>query len=279
MDKEVFLSKLQSLSTPLIRLCVQHGIKLGELVDALKRSYIRIAEETLSKTGEAVSTSRITIMTGVHRTDVAAIREEGSFAPRPRHTASDVIGLWRFEKRFSTRPGTARTLTVEGKHSEFADLVKSVSLSLSPYTVLFELERLGLVKKTTDGKVKLLSRMFVTKGDSAAALDMLAEDAEDLFLAIDENAFAPENSDTPHHHIKTEYSNVPDEHIAEIKCWFLKQGSSFHEKARQYLSKFDRDIHKNVKGSNSNRVAVVSYSFVSPADSTNSDKQDQKKEG
>lgn len=264
MDKDVFLSKLQVLCAPLVRLCIRHGIKLGELVDALKRSYVNIASESLVDSGEAISTSRITIMTGVHRTDVAAIREEGDYEPRPRHTASDVIGLWRYDKRFSTKPGNARALTVEGKESEFANLVKAVSLSLSPYTVLFELERLGLVKKIRGGRVKLTSRMFVVKGDSGAALEMLSEDARDLYLAIDENAFSDAAKETPHHHIKTEYTSVPKEHIAEIKKWFIVQGSSFHERARNYLSQFDRDLVPKAKGKRTEdcRVAVVSYSFV-----------------
>ena len=271
MRREAVLSKLQILSRALVLLCFRNGIKLGELLDALKRSYVSVAEETLIREGNDVSNSRVTLMTGVHRTDVAAIRSEKDFAPRERSTASDVIGQWRYNPQFSTRAGRPRSLTVEGKESEFAELVRSVSSSVSSYTVLFELERLEMVERTKDGKIRLVSRLFVPKGDPGAVLDMLGEDAVDLFLAVEENAFVEKDQTIPHHHVKTSYENVPREHLQEIREWFMKQGSAFHERARNYLSQFDRDVSPSVKGTGRCRVSVLSSSYSTVLEPSNED--------
>lgn len=262
MSKEILLNKIQALSRPLVRICLNHGVKLGEMVDALKRAYVEVAQSQLTQTGEAVSTSRITVMTGVHRTDVAKIRGEDNFSPRPKHTASDVIGLWRYDRRFCSSPGKPRPLTVEGRDSEFAQLVRSVSLSLSPYTVLFELERLGLARKMESGKLKLTTRMLVVRDDAPRALELLAEDAEDLFRAVDQNAFLGAGEEPLNHHIKTEYTNIPKEHLPEIRNWFMNQGAALHERARKFLSRFDRDITKNVEGTGRIRAALGSFSFI-----------------
>lgn len=263
MFKEVVLSSLLQLARPLIKLCLRHGVKLGELFDVIKRVYVVEAVRHLEREKEAVSTSRITLMTGVHRTDVAQIRSETAFAPRERHTASDVISQWRYDPRFCSKPGAPRTLEFEGKDSEFADLVRSVSHSVSPYTVSFELERLGMISKTKDGKVKLLTRVYVPKGDSAAILQMLAEDVDDLVMAVEENAFTHAEMSIANLHLKTEYHNISNESLPEIKQWCIREGSAFHERARNFLAKFDRDLNPDVSpGTGKNRVAVGSFSLA-----------------
>lgn len=280
MFKEVILSSLLQLARPLVKLCLRHGVKLGELFDVVKRVYVVEAERQLKSGGEGVSTSRITLMTGVHRTDVAQIRSEKAFAPRERHTASDVISQWRYDPRFSTKPGAPRPLEFDGKQSEFAELVKSVSQSVSPYTVSFELERLGMISKTRDGKVKLLTRVFVPKGDAPAVLQMLAEDTDDLIMAVEENAFAAKDQGSPNHHLKTEYHNISNEALEEIQQWCLREGSAFHERARNFLAKFDRDINPHASAGNGrNRVAVGSFSLTTSVVETDvfADKKDGEK--
>jgi hypothetical protein len=201
-------------------------------------------------------------MTGVHRTDVAQIRSEASYQPREKHTASDVINQWRYDERFCLRRGKPRPLSFDGKSSEFAELVRSVSHSISPYTVAFELERLGMIQRSRDGRLKLVTRVFVPKGDPKAVLSMLSEDAEDLYQAVEENAF--QTTDTqPNHHLKTEYRNIPAEALPEIRSWCLREGSALHERARNFLSQFDRDLNPSASGTGTYRVAIGSFSLVS----------------
>lgn len=262
MFKEVVLSHLLMLARPVVRLCLRHGIKLGELLDVVKRAFVVEASRQLEQEGEGVSTSRISVMTGVHRTDVAQIRTEKSYAPRERHIASDVINQWRFDAKFCTKPGRPRPLSLDGKNSEFADLVKMVSHSISPYTVSFELERLGMVSRNREGKLVLRTRVFVPKGDPGSVLSMLAEDVDDLIVAVESNAFADETQTLPNHHLKTEYSNIPDEVLPEVREWCLREGSAFHERARNFLSKFDKDINPQQVGSGVNRIVVGSFSLI-----------------
>lgn len=264
MTKDLLLKALPHLVRPIVKICLKHGIKLGEVLDALKRAFVAQACMQLEQHGDAVSNSRVTLMTGVHRTDVASIRGEERFEPRQKHTASDVINQWRYDERFYSRRGKPRPLTFDSKTSEFAELVQSVSHSISPYTVAFELERLGMIQRARDGRVKLVTRVFVPKGDPKAVLSMLSEDAEDLYLAVEENAFKT-NDTQPNHHLKTEYRNVPAEALSEIRSWCMREGSALHERARNFLSRYDRDINTGVSGTGSFRVALGSFSVIEPA--------------
>lgn len=277
MTKELLLKSLPHLVRPIVKICLKHGIKLGEVVDALKRVFIAQASEQLEQNGDAPSNSRITVMTGVHRTDVAQIRSEPSYQPREKHTASDVINQWRYDERFCSRRGKPRPLTFDSKNSEFAELVRSVSHSISPYTVAFELERLGMIQRNRDGRLKLVTRVFVPKGDPSAILSMLSEDAEDLYMAVEENTFKSDQTQ-PNHHLKTEYRNISAEALPEIRNWCLREGSALHERARNYLSRFDRDITPNVCGTGTFRVAIGSFSLIEEVTSERQNPQTNKTE-
>ena len=153
-------------------------------------------------------------------------------------------------------------LTVEGRESEFARLVHTISSDLNPYTVLFELERVGAVERTRGG-VKLARRIFVPAGDVAGGLGLLADDAADLFAALDENIFTP--AEVPNLHIKTQYDNIPVEALPEVRAWLFREGSAFHQRARTFFGNLDRDTSRRpVSGSGRLRVALGSFSRVSP---------------
>ncbi|MCB0335374.1 MAG: hypothetical protein KDD62_03690, partial [Bdellovibrionales bacterium] len=62
---------LARLLRPALKLCLRHSMKLTELLELIKRELVEIATEQLEHDGEKVSGSRIAVMTGVHRKDVA----------------------------------------------------------------------------------------------------------------------------------------------------------------------------------------------------------------
>ncbi|MBN8550247.1 MAG: hypothetical protein J0M12_13090 [Deltaproteobacteria bacterium] len=137
-----------------------------------------------------------------------------------------------------------------------------MNVDLNPYTVLFELERIGAVERTRGG-VKLVSRLYNPQGDSVAAMGLLASDMSDLMLAVEENVEGGGNVAVPNLHIKTEYDNIPASKISEIREWCLREGSAFHQRVRNYLSQHDRDITAQPSGKDGTvRVAVGAFSRV-----------------
>ncbi len=201
-------------------------------------------------------------MTGLHRRDVMRLVKPRADTAQPRNLLHRVLGTWQGNPRFSNKRGKARPLEVEGKESEFVSLVQSVSSDLNPYTVLFELERVGAVKRDR-GKVALCSGVYTPRGDVREGFSLLARDSEDLLRAVETNVLA--RPDVPNLHIQTEYDNIAPEFLADIKNWFLDQGEAFHERAREYLSRFDADLNPKLKGrGNGVRVAIGTFSNIVP---------------
>lgn len=133
----------------------------------------------------------------------------------------------------------------------------SVSRELNPATVLYELERSGTIRITPRGAA-LVSQVFLFKEDPGAALKQLGDDADDLVMAVEENLFGEQ--DTLHLHIRTEYDNLLRDKLPSLKEWILKQGSLFHRKVREYVSKHDLDLNPALKGEGGGKLSVTSFS-------------------
>ena len=249
---------LKLMLRPILRFCLRRSLKLQDLQEVCKAVFLEIAEDEIRKTAKPVTLSRLSVMTGVHRKDVSRISRDGDEVVRANSLVVKVIGQWQNDNRFSTKSGKPRVLSAEGANSEFVKLVHSVSKDLNPYTVLFELERIDAVERTARG-VRLQTGLYNPHGDEHQAFQLLARDSEDLMSAVEENIVATE--EVPNLHISTEYDNIPLKHLPRIRTWFLEEGSAFHQRARSFLSDFDRDVNPIRRRGSKGRVRVAVGSF------------------
>ena len=218
---------------------------------------VESAIQELRDDGATLSASRISAATGVHRKDVSKLLAAKPLKHREKNLVSRVIGQWQADRRFCSAPGKARALGVEGKRSEFAQLVSTVSADLNPYTVLYEMERLDLVSRH-GAVIKLTKGLFLPRGDIKQSFALLGRDVEDLCEAVQENVF--NNPAVPNHHIQTEYDNIPLERVPQIKQWLFNEGAKWHRKLRSYLSQLDRDLTP-AQSTGPGRARVVLGSF------------------
>jgi len=252
---------LRLLLEPVARFCLRRSFKIQEILEALKEALVSSAESEMLASGLKPTVNRISIMTGIHRSDVQRLLSEEGGNKNTVNIINRVIGAWQNDQRFINSRRQARILTFDGKVGEFADLVSSVTADLNPYTVLFELERLGAIKKTDRG-VQLIAHELIIRADTAAALAHLAKDSGDLHAAVEENIF--ENDPLPNLHLRTEFDNISSSKLPRIRRWLLKEGTAFHRRANRFLAAFDRDLSKSeISDADRARVSLCSFSYTS----------------
>lgn len=251
---------IELLLRPIVRFCLERAIKFQEFSEVSRHLFVRCAQDSLRKGGHESNVSRVAVATGLRRREVARIfSEQDTIAPEPG-MLHKVIGHWLGSDRFSDH-GKPKKLAFKGAGSEFAELVHSVSQDLNAYTVLFELERLGMVRKE-ESALALVKDTLNPGKDVKRSVELLAADMGDLISAVEENVF--DEPMVPNHHVKTHYDNIVVEALPKIRKWMLKHGTKFHREARAYLSKFDRDLHPQLRAKAGNaRVAIGSFSIVS----------------
>lgn len=261
--REICRRSMLGLMKPLIRFALRHSFRMRDIVECLKKAFVDLAAEELVKLGESVSASKISAMTGLQRPEVNRLLSQDSESKRDVDVITRVVGLWESATRYKDRSGRAKILSFKGREGDFAELVSSVSTDLNPYTVAFELERVGVVAQAKNG-LKLLKPGYESADNIEEGLSLLSQDAEDLHKAVTENIFeSPKNMNL---HVKTEFDNIPVSKVKEVRQWFQIKGAELHKEARAYLSSLDRDVNpklkKDLPDEASIRAVIGTYSLT-----------------
>jgi hypothetical protein len=256
---EILNDCLRLLLRPVARFCLRHSFNIQEIIRIFKYVLVNIASEELHKEGKETNVSRVSAMTGIHRKDVKTLLDTGKPTERRSGIVTRVIGQWLGDRDFTDKAGATRTINCQGEDSEFQQLVQKVSNDLNPYTVLAELERMKVVERD-GGNLTLREKIHIPKGDYQEGFRILAKDTNDLAIAVENNIFGQDK--TPHLHIRTEYDNILQSKIPELKQWILREGSIFHKRVREHISKFDKDLNYSFADEQGGgRISVSAFSL------------------
>ena len=194
------LDALKVVLRPLARLMIARGITLPAAVAALKEVFVEVAARDFRLRGKLPSDSRVSLLTGLHRKDVRAIRENAHplSAPRSGGLGATVVGRWLGDPAFAAADGRPRALprlpSEDPAAPSFEVLVTGISKDVRPRTVLDELLRLGILDwDQTADEVRLLKEAFVPSGPSEALLGFFRDNLHDhLAAAVGNLLAAPE---------------------------------------------------------------------------------------
>ena len=264
--KNASSTAVQLFAMSLARVASFFMLQIQDVIDVLKIAFVDLAVISLKKSGEKVNVSRISALTGVHRKDVVKLLGSAHVpeATESRNLLHRVLTQWAYDKRFSNGRGSPKVLADPTVADDFKKLVHSISQDLHPGTILFELERRQLVERTSRGiKMNTVSQLEQT--DAVQAHRYLAEDVDDLTSVVLANVDPANSEKLPH--AKTEFDNISDADLPEIRVWLKKECDDLHQRARDYLSKFDRDVTNeqiSIHADSRNRVALGAFALVTP---------------
>ncbi len=248
---------IKALLKPIARLCLERGVRLREFEQLFREVLVEEAQELIKASSNTVSASKVSVTTGLHRTEVARLIRGEPREDNKHDVLTRVIGLWSQAKRYQDESGNPKLLTYEGTASQFAKLVESITKEGSHYPLLFELERLGFIEYKGN-LVELKVVDYTPEPDMERACDLLSADVIDLAATIEGNIV--NRKDGAHLHLRTVYDNISSVELPAIKKWLRERGAEFHAAMRAYLSKLDRDITPTATEQGTRtRVAITTF--------------------
>lgn len=154
---------------PLVKWLIEAGMGVGDVVALVKTAYVRAASDQGRLAGgesERPNVSRISVITGLTRIEVARILEAGEAEPvddRGRQRAERVLSGWWNDPNFQDDTGEPAILPTRGTKRSFTALVERYSGErwLVP-TILEALLRVKAVRRRSDGRLQALSRSYAT---------------------------------------------------------------------------------------------------------------------
>lgn len=254
---------VMELLQPLVRVLLRHGMAYDEFAELARRAYVQVAERDFTLQGRKQTTSRISVITGLNRKEVArlqAISAQGDTAGAELvHTlnrAAKVVAGWRHEH--AEAGGTPSALDAE----RFAALVRKHSGDMPARAVLDELRNDGAVTVAEDGRYQLAPEGYGARSTDAGRIALLGQHAADMLGSIEHNLTHPQEQAYLQRRVFAE--NVPVEQIESLRARLRDTGLKAIADARTLL--IASDAGEKPPPTASRRVTLGVYYYEQPAD-------------
>ena len=193
-DAQRLQAPLARVLRPLVRLFIRAGITFPALCDLLRELYVNVAEYDFALPGKNQTDSRVNLLTGIHRKEVARLRGAGapvSTVPASVSRTSRILARWLSAPQFTDDNGAPLVLPRAGDVS-FEALVVSVTRDLRPRAVLDEWLDRGLVTLDGEDRIVLTEAAFVPAGGSDQQLYYFGRNLHDHVAAAVGNVLGDE---------------------------------------------------------------------------------------
>jgi hypothetical protein len=189
MAQQVLVSALFRLLRPLVRILLRNGLSVDAFEEVARRVYVDVAENEFALEGKKQTTSRIGVLTGLNRKEVARLLKlpmsDTDAMSAQLNRAQRVLTAWLRDKDFLDEKGDPGILSFSGAGS-FSELVKRYSGDMPARAVADELIRVGVLHEE-GGALRLLARSYVPHAQSDELSNILGAHVSDLIDAIDHN--------------------------------------------------------------------------------------------
>ena len=266
--KNMLNQAIRRILKSLVRILHRKGVAFGEFSQIVKQIYVEVSEEVLVVAGERPTTSRIAIVTGLTRKEVAQLRlgevEKGHSPTGGYNRGARVMTGWLHDTEFLDAAGKAARLPLHGDTGSFAALVSRYSGDMPYRAMLQEMVRVGAVEvDEASASVQLLGSGYIPHGDESEKFSILGTDAAALIATIDHNLTTQERSQL-YFQRKVSYDNLPEEALPAFKAMVEKDGLGLLIKFNEWLATQDRDSNPQAGGTGQMRAGVGIYYFEEP---------------
>jgi Family of unknown function (DUF6502) len=275
IPRDKIAAALLRLLRPVVRQLLSWGIPYPVFDQIVRSVFVEVAEADFALPHKRQTDSRVSLITGIHRKEIARLRRlsRGRPARQPpleENVVTRVIGRWMASPPFAARHGRARALPYESRRpreASFARLVAETGFDGPVRSVLDEMLRLGAVELRPGSEVVLVREAHVPSADLGGKLEILASDPGELFRTIVHNIEEPA---TPWLQRKVVYDNVGADGLPEIRAAARREGEALIRRANPLLAVHDRDRNADAPGGRRSRVVLATYYFEEPVAPANS---------
>jgi hypothetical protein len=271
--KEATIVTLKRVVDPLVDLMFDAGVTVHEFSQLIRERAVQIAARRVSKESGRDSKSRVAIITGLPRSEVARILRSDNVSPSTRlgqHPARKVLAAWFENPRFLAENGDPAVLPIFGKRRSFEQLVAMHSRGIPVRAMLDELTQIGAVERLTDQRVKAQSRVPILTGLTVSAIAGIGERTRDLLETLTNNLRRTSNP----MFIGTTVTDETDlEMVSLVRREIAEQGTSFINSANSLFSRSSSKPSRSIaKTSAKCRLGVTIYYFQDDVESAEKSK-------
>jgi hypothetical protein len=264
-DKNLLYVFLLNILEPLARLLIRKNLSFDFIGEAMRHAYVRAAKDVLDIPGRKLSNSRISVVTGLSRTEVKRLLDkelnEDRDAAFRQNRASRVLSAWARVPFFhDSEKGQPADLAVDGPEPNLTQLVYQHGGGVPYRAVLDEMLRIEAVRPMEDGRYRLVNPGYIISRDDQQTYRVISEDVSDLLKTIEHNLQQPPKSDS-RVQLTVAFDNLPEEVTGKLRQLAAKRGNGIIEEFNEWLSHYDREQNPEVHGTGRKRAGFGIYYF------------------
>ncbi len=247
---------------------IANGLSYPAFAQLAKQVYVEVAGADFGLAFKRQTDSRIALVTGIPRKEIAALRRRAAAAADLEEVeetlVTHVTGRWMAGPPYATPDGIPRRLPYESPTPgapSFARLVREVGGDIPVRAVLDELLRIGSVVLGGAGDVELRREAHIPAEGDEGRFTVLGTDPGELFTTIAHNIETPE---TPWLQRKVAYDHIGASALPMLRDEARQAGLDFVRRANALLASYDRDRTADAPGGARSRVAVGVYYYEEP---------------
>jgi hypothetical protein len=261
--ENVVLATIYKILRPIVSFMLRKGVSYQAFAAIAKRVFVDVASEDFALEGRKLSQSRVSVLTGIHRKEIATLKDRPHIDQRTLdqqfNRAARVVSGWKTDARFLDGKGEPLVLPIEGEEPSFHSLVRLYSGDIPVRAVMDELLRVGAVHKTAEDTLMLAARSYIPWAGEAEKLSIFGYAVSDLIRTIEHNLSSkPEDVFFQR---MVAYDNLPEEILSQLRAYAVKQSQPVIENADQWIAKYDRDRNPEIHGSGRVRAGIGIYYF------------------
>ena len=145
LDRGAVMQTCRVLLRPIASLLLKCGMTWREFAEVSKSVFVAVASQDFGLNGRPTNVSRVSILTGVSRKEIARVRtlleQEADPLPNKTTDATRVLSGWHQDPDFLTADGKPCILPAEGDGASFATLWQRYGGDVPVTSMRKELER------------------------------------------------------------------------------------------------------------------------------------------
>jgi hypothetical protein len=236
-SKQRTLEFLATVLEPVIRLVLRTGVTWKEFSDLSKTTFVNVATADFGIRGRPTNASRVAILTGLDRRDVAKLRKAPAEAPTKGYhsKASQVLSAWHHDPDFLDANRQPATLAIDGEGATFAELMRRYAPALPVVAMMKELKSVQAIEELDDGRLRALKRTYLPSNVSTERLRLWSSVLSDVATTIEHN-FSRDESEPARFERRALNLRVARKSLPEFRELLEQEGQALLERLDDWLA-------------------------------------------
>jgi hypothetical protein len=241
------LEALGKALEPVVLLLLKSGITWKDFSDIAKEKFVSVATESFGIRGRPTNLSRVAILSGLDRREVARLRRrvsEQRTAPQGYMSKpTQLLHAWFHDPQYLDSSGKPKDLEIEGAEASFAELVRQYAPGIPLVAMIKELRAAGAVEDVDGQRLRALKRSYVPRELNENLVRLWGSVLQDVGTTLEHN-LSRQEAELPRFDRRAISLRVDPKALPEFREMLEREGQAFLERVDEWISA--HELHSSV---------------------------------